>query len=57
VQFSPGSLLLGAATLAAQTGKDWQNSFAVDKKKLGVKGNKSLLPVDSRVPVVLQTQE
>jgi hypothetical protein len=48
---------VGAATLAAQTGKDWQTSFAVDKKTLGVKGNKSLLPTDSRVPVVLQARE
>jgi hypothetical protein len=40
-----GSLLLGAATLAAQTGKDWQNSFAVDKKTLGVKGSNPYFPL------------
>jgi hypothetical protein len=32
-------LLLGAATSGAQTGKDWQSVFPVDKKTLGVKGS------------------
>ncbi|MGB7721693.1 MAG: hypothetical protein WBL65_17435 [Bryobacteraceae bacterium] len=32
-------LLLGAATPRAQTGKDWQSVFPVDKKTLGGKGS------------------
>jgi len=32
-------LLLGAAAPGAQTGKDWQSDFPVDKKTLGVKGS------------------
>jgi hypothetical protein len=32
-------LLLGAATLGAQPGKDWQSVFPVDKRTLGVKGS------------------
>jgi len=34
-----GLLLLGAATLGSQAGKDWQSAFPVDKKTLGVKGS------------------
>lgn len=34
-----GILLAGAATLTAQTGKDWQATFNVDKKNMGVKGS------------------
>ena len=34
-----GVLLAGAATLASQSGKDWQSVFPVDKKTLGVKGS------------------
>jgi hypothetical protein len=33
-----GLLLAGVGTLAAQTAKDWQSVFTVDKKTLGVKG-------------------
>jgi hypothetical protein len=33
-----GLLLAGAGALAAQTAKDWQSAFAVDKKTLGVTG-------------------
>jgi hypothetical protein len=33
-----GLLLVGVSPLAAQTGKDWQSVFPVDKKTLGVKG-------------------
>ncbi|MBZ5582634.1 MAG: hypothetical protein LAQ30_10610 [Acidobacteriia bacterium] len=32
-------LLAGAATLASQTGKDWQSVFPADKKTLGIKGS------------------
>jgi hypothetical protein len=32
-------ILVAAVTLAAQTGKNWQASFKVDKKNLGVKGS------------------
>ena len=32
-------LLLGASAPGAQTGKDWQSVFPVDKKTLGVKGS------------------
>ena len=32
-------LLLDAATPRAQTGKNWQSIFPVDKKTLGVKGS------------------
>jgi hypothetical protein len=34
-----GLLLAGVATLASQTGKDWQSVFPVDKKTLGVVGS------------------
>jgi hypothetical protein len=34
-----GLLLLGAPAPGAQTGKDWQSVFPVDKKTLGVKGS------------------
>jgi hypothetical protein len=37
--FTIGLLLAGVATLAAQTGKDWQSVFPIDKKTLGVKGS------------------
>ena len=39
------AVLLGAAALAAQTSGDWQASFPVDKKTLGVKGGNPYFPL------------
>ena len=39
------SLLLGAAALAAQTAGDWQATFPVDKKTLGVTGSNPYFPL------------
>jgi len=39
------SLLLGVAALFSQTDKDWQSSFSVDKKTLGVKGTNPYFPL------------
>ncbi|HMD70946.1 MAG TPA: hypothetical protein VKF41_06355 [Bryobacteraceae bacterium] len=39
------SLLWGAAALAAQSGKDWQASFPVDQKTLGVTGSNPYFPL------------
>jgi len=36
-------LLLGASAPGAQTGKDWQSVFPVDKKTLGVKGSNAYI--------------
>ena len=41
-----GILLLSAASLGAQTGKDWQTVFPVDKKTLGVKGSNPYFPLE-----------
>jgi hypothetical protein len=40
-----GLLAAGAAALAAQTGKDFQSVFPVDKKTLGVKGDNPYFPL------------
>ena len=40
-----GSMLLSAAALSAQAGKDWQNSFPVDKTSLGIRGNNAYFPL------------
>ena len=34
-----GALLACVFTLASQTGADWQSTFPVDKKNLGLKGS------------------
>lgn len=39
ITLGAGTLLVGVFTLASQTGADWQSTFAVDKKTLGVKGS------------------
>ena len=40
-----GLLLAAAAALAAQPAKDFQSSFAVDKKTLGITGNNPYFPL------------
>ena len=37
--------LVAAAVLLAQTGKDWQSSFNIDKKNLGAKGSNAYFPL------------
>lgn len=43
--FMIGMLFLSASTLGAQTGKDWQTEFGVDKKTIGVKGSNPYFPL------------
>jgi len=38
-------MLLGTASLCAQTATPWRSSFPVDRKTLGVKGNNPYLPL------------
>lgn len=40
-----GSILLTATVLSAQAGRDWQTSFPVAKKTLGVKGDNPYFPL------------
>ena len=50
---SAALLALGVLTLGAQTTKDWQSEFPVNRMTLGVKGSNPWFNLTARLPAYL----